>query len=68
MKIFILISFFLMFPMMIQAAAVCAHSQEDAEHACSLHLSRKNCSCEETFSAAKQCFAYGKNSYHCSWD
>jgi hypothetical protein len=55
-------------PEITQAAATCASSQEDAEYVCSTHLLRQNCSCIEIHSAAKQCFAYGKQAYQCSWN
>ncbi len=56
------------FPLVTQAAVTCALSEEDAEYVCSTHLLRQNCSCIEIHSAAKQCFAYGKQAYQCSWN
>lgn len=67
-KCLILINLFFSFPVIVDAAATCATSKEDAEYVCSLHLYRQNCSCKEIHSAAKQCFAYGKYAYQCSWN
>lgn len=67
-RILIFVGIILSFPIQIQASATCAHSEEDAEYVCSLHLYRQNCSCKEIHSAAKQCFAYGKHAYKCSWN
>ncbi len=64
----IVISLALCFPMITQADTVCAHSEEDAVYVCSLHLYRQNCSCTEIQSSVKQCFAYGKFAYQCSWN